>query len=124
MLNEILRELAKKHPTRKFIRTVATKCIENYLDMDCPGILLYKNGELLDKIIPASDVFGGKRMNVDTVEFVFGFKKVLDVELEEDPREKLKLFKPHVAYKDKSKRHRDKDESDSDENDDREYTTN
>lgn len=31
-------------------------------------------------------------MNTDTVEFVLGFKKIIDVEFEEDPREKLKVF--------------------------------
>ena len=80
MLNKILPILAKRHPSRKFIKIVATKCIENYLDMDVPGILIYKNGELLDKIIPAGDIFGGKRMTVETVEFVLGFKRVLEVE--------------------------------------------
>mmetsp|Transcript_6634 Transcript_6634/g.5940 ORF Transcript_6634/g.5940 Transcript_6634/m.5940 type:complete len:83 (-) Transcript_6634:152-400(-) len=80
------------HPTRKFIKIVATKCIENFLDIDCPGVLIYKNGEYLDKIIPAGEVFGGKRMTVDTVEFVLGFKRILDIEYDEDPREKLRVF--------------------------------
>lgn len=98
-MNEILAQLAKKHPTRKFIKIVANKCIENYLDIDCPGLLIYRNGDLADKIIPAKEVLGGKRMNIDTVEFVLGFKKILDVEFDEDPREKLKVFKPHIAHK-------------------------
>lgn len=119
-LNEILAQLAKKHPTRKFIKIVANKCIENYLDIDCPGILIYKNGDLMDKIIPAGDVFGGVRMNMDTVEFVLGFKKVIDVEFEEDPREKLKLFNAKISHK----KHKNQDESDSEEEDDREYTSN
>lgn len=99
ILNEILTQLAKKHPTRKFIKMVANKCIENYMDVDCPGILIYRNGDLMDKIIPAGDVFGGLRMNMDTVEFVLGFKRVIDVEFEEDPREKLKLFNAKVSHK-------------------------
>jgi hypothetical protein len=57
------------------------------MDVDVPGLLFYRNGELLDKIIPAREVLGGIRMNIDTVEFVLGLKKVLDVEFEEDPRE-------------------------------------
>lgn len=92
MLNNCLAELAKKHPTRKFIKIQATKCIENYMDMDCPGILIYRNGELEDKIIPAGPVFGGKKMNIHTVEFVLSFKKIIDVDFEEDPREKLVMF--------------------------------
>jgi hypothetical protein len=60
--------------------------------MDVPGVLIYRDGELADKIIPAGDVFGGKRMTVECVEFVLGLKKIIEVEMEEDPREKLKVF--------------------------------
>ena len=62
-------------------------------------------------------------MNNDTVEFVLGFKKILEVEFDEDPREKLKAFKPHIAHKGVVKKFNE-EESDSDEKDDREYTNN
>jgi hypothetical protein len=94
------------------------------MDIDCPAILFYRNGDLADKIIPAGDIFGGKRMNIDTVEFVLGFKKILEVEFEEDPREKLKVFKPQIAHKSLAKKGRNDEESDSDEADDREYSNN
>lgn len=105
----------------KFIKIVANKCIENYLDLDVPGILFYRNGDLMDKIIPAGPVFGGKHMTQDTVEFVLAMKKVIDMEFDEDPRKNLKTF--NMDTKKKGDR-RNEDESDSDENDDREYTTN
>jgi hypothetical protein len=70
--------VAKRHPYVKFIKMIATKCIENYLDMDVPGILIYRNGDILDKIIPAAPVFGGPQMNKDTVEFVLAMKKIID----------------------------------------------
>ena len=72
---------------------VATKCIENYLDIDVPGMLFYKNGDLMDKIIPASPIFGGAKMNVDTVEFVLAMKHIVDAEFEHDPRAKLQKMK-------------------------------
>lgn len=115
--------LAKKHPTRKFIKIVATKCIENYSDTDVPGLIFYRNGELLDKLIPAREVLGGMKMNADTVEFVLGFKRVLDVDYEEDPRDKLKIFNATIAHKGQVKR-KNEDESGSEEEDDREYTSN
>ena len=62
-------------------------------------------------------------MNNDTVEFVLGFKRILDVEFDEDPREKLKIFKPHIAHKTQAKLKKE-DASDSDEADDREYSNN
>ncbi len=75
---------------------VATKCIENYLDIDVPGILIYQAGDLKDKIIPAAPVFGGPQMNQDTVEFVLAMKKIIDMEFECDPREKLQKMKINV----------------------------
>ena len=62
--------LAKKYPTVKFIKAVATQVIENYRDSDVPGLLFYKNDELTGKIIPCGDIMGGKQMNPITVEFV------------------------------------------------------
>jgi hypothetical protein len=115
--------LAKKHPTRKFIKIVANKCIENYDDRDVPGLLFYRNGDLLDKIIPAREVLGGVKMNVDTVEFVLGFKRVLDVDYEEDPRDKLKIFSATISHKGSEPKRKNEDESDEEE-DDREYTSN
>ena len=40
-LVQILDKVAQRHPYVKFIKMVATKCIENYLDMDVPGMLIY-----------------------------------------------------------------------------------
>lgn len=88
-LVEILDKVARKHKYVKFIKMVATKCIENYMDFDVPGMLFYKNGDLMDKIIPAADVFGGKLMNQDTVEFVLAMKNIVEAEFEEDPRTRL-----------------------------------
>ena len=125
LLIQILEEVARKHPHVKFIKMVATKCIENYLDIDVPGILFYQNGELLDKIIPASVVLGGKQMTMDTVEFVLAMKKVIPMEFEEDPRSKLQQMKMQIKNKSESKRHRGNEaESDEDQEEDREYASN
>jgi len=73
LLYEILELLAKKHPTRKFMRCVATKCVENYRDQDVPGLLFYKDGNNLVNNLTgdaARKIFGGVRMNIDTVEYV------------------------------------------------------
>ncbi|TNV76276.1 hypothetical protein FGO68_gene907 [Halteria grandinella] len=114
-LVEILDKVAQKHPFTKFIKMIATKCIENYLDIDVPGVLFYKNGDLVDKIIPAGPVFGGGLMNIDTVEFVLAMKKVIDAEFEEDPR---------TSQKEKSRKKNDESDSDEDPRDDREYLNN
>ena len=125
-LVEILEEVARRHPFVKFIKMVATKCIENYMDMDVPGMLFYKNGDLVDKIIPASPIFGAGQMNRDTVEFVLAMKSIIDAEFEEDPRSKLQKMKIKMMHGEtggKSKR-KNSDESDEDSADDREYLNN
>ena len=131
-LVEILDKVAMKHTHVKFIKMIATKCIENYMDIDVPGVLFYKNGDLLDKIIPASPVFGGRLMTQDTVEFVLAMKNIIDAEFEEDPRTRLQKMKINMVKggeKESKKRrnHRgNEDESNSEESDedDREYLDN
>jgi len=36
--------LAKKYPTTKFIKAVATQVVENFRDEDVPSLFFYKNG--------------------------------------------------------------------------------
>jgi hypothetical protein len=124
LLVEILDKVARKHPFVKFIKMQATKCIENYMDVDVPGMLFYRAGDLVDKIIPAAPVFGGHLMNQDTVEFVLAMKKIIDGEFEEDPRTRLQKMKIEVVKGGSAKKRRNPDESDSDDADDREYISN
>ncbi len=63
ILGKIFGNLAPKFPLVKFMKIVATNCIENYRDQDVPGVIIYKDGTLFKQFIPASEVFGGKRMN-------------------------------------------------------------
>ena len=127
LLYNILEVLAKKHPTRKFMRCVATKVVENYRDQDCPGLLFYKDGNnLLNNLTgqTARQLFGGKRMNVDTVEYVLGKEcNFLDVKFDDDPRDSLKTFNAFI-HKKKALLGRDEDQSGSDGEDDREYMNN
>lgn len=51
MLSEILGRLAKKHVTRKFMRSVATSCVENFAEKDVPCLLFYKGSKLVDRVV-------------------------------------------------------------------------
>lgn len=123
ILNEILDQLAVKHPHTKFVRSVATKCVENFADKDCPALLFYKNEDLLGNIIPAREILGGKRMNVKTVEFVLGLNKMVIVDFDHDPRDKLKLINTTIVKGKNAGRHHE-DDVDSEGEDDREYVSN
>jgi hypothetical protein len=46
LLKEILKELAVKIPTRKFMQAKATSIVENYRDEDAPALIFYKDGEM------------------------------------------------------------------------------
>ena len=122
ILNEIWAQLARKYVNVKFIKSIATKCVENFHDSHCPALFIYKNGELVSSDVPAGPLFGGERMNMDSVEFVIGEKSVIDVDFEEDPRDKLKLLNMVTKRgKDVMRRHEEDVDSDGD---DREYVNN
>ena len=123
ILNEILDAIAKKHPNTKFVRSVATKCVENFRDNDLPALLFYKDGELLHNIIPAREILGGTRMNINTVEFVLGLNKMVVVDFDHDPRDKLKLINTVIVKGKDAGRHHE-DDVDSEGEDDREYISN
>ena len=122
----MLNVVAAKHPGTKFIKTIATKCVENFKDHDCPALFFYMNGDLLGNIIPCADILGGKRMTVETIEFVLSTHKMIEMEFEEDPRDKLKLMNAVIVRGKKVDKHRHERDADSDEEgiDDREYISN
>lgn len=62
--------MAPKYPKVKFLKSVATKCVENMIDKDLPAIMVYKDGDLINPMMCARGIFGGVRMNVKTVEYV------------------------------------------------------
>ena len=124
VLLEIFERLARKHVNVKFIKAVATSCVENFHDDHCPGLFIYKDGELVHSDVPCTQLFGGVRMTVETVEYVLAERGVVEVEFDEDPRDKLKLMNMVTKRgKDVVRRH-EQDGEDSDEGDDREYCNN
>jgi hypothetical protein len=124
LLCKILDELAYKYPHTKFVKGVATSVVENFRDNDVPGMLIYKNADLVKNWIPAKDVFGGKRMNTATVSYVLATEHAIELEVPDaDPRDKLKMMNTVIKKgKDAGRRHEDSDHSEDE--DDREYVNN
>lgn len=112
LLNTILKQLAKKFIHSKFIKIQATQCNEDFLDSDCPTLLVYLDGKLNKQLSRCAGALGGSRMTPEAVEWVLAENGVLETELEENPLEKKKTV---------VRRFRE-DYSDSDE--DREYMSN
>ena len=126
LLNKCLDILAPKYPTTKFVKAIATKCIENFKDRDLPALLFYKDGAVTGKIIPCGVELGGVRMNPRTVEFnLMMHKQIIPLEpFEEDPRDKLKLMNTVIHKKGAAGRQNMEDDLSSDGEDDREYMNN
>ena len=52
LVNKYLEKIAEKHPDVKFIKMVATKCIETFPDDNCPAMIIYRNGAVFKQLIP------------------------------------------------------------------------
>ena len=108
LLKAIWPELARRHPHVKWMQIQADKCAKGFNDKDVPCLLFYSGREdgtasdLVENISgqQCKDVFGGKKMNVDTVEFVLAtHHKIIEKKFEDDPRDALKTFNAFVVRK-------------------------
>lgn len=88
-------ELSNKFKCVKFIKMIATSCIENFPDSSVPTVIIYHNGKLMSKIEGIS-IYGGNKMNIDCLEWVLSKKGVIESDLEEDPRENLRTTIKHI----------------------------
>jgi len=77
LMLEILDVLAMKYPHVKFVKAVATSCVENFHDSHCPGYFIYKGGDIVYTQVPGAEVFGGLRMTVETMEFVLNEQGII-----------------------------------------------
>ena len=96
------------------------------MDIDVPALLFYKDGKLFDQLTSQTcrDIFGGKHMTIDTVEYVLAKEKnFIEKTFDEDPRDSLKTFNAFI-HKKKAFMGKGEDQSGSDGEDDREYINN
>ena len=116
-INELLNYIAKKYPSNKFVRSIATKCVENFPDARVPAFIIYKNGQLIRNLINVDYYI--KPLNTDSLTRYLKFMDVLPLENGEEKAD-IEKYSKFILKKSPNK---SKDLSDSDE-DDREYSTN
>jgi len=63
ILGKIFEFLAQKFPLTKFMKIVATNCVDKYNDNDVPGVIVYKNAQLIRQFMPATYYFGGLHLS-------------------------------------------------------------
>lgn len=113
VLDKVFESLAKRFVLVKFMRIVATNCLEHCEDINVPGIIIYYNGEMIKQMIPAVHYLGGKgKITEEKVEWILGSLKIIKSEVEEDPFDNDgPMFKVGKA----DKREKEDFESDSEE---------
>ena len=63
ILAQIFEYLAQKFPLVKFMKIIATNCVEKFNDADVPGVLVYQSARLMRSFVPATHFFGGKNLS-------------------------------------------------------------
>jgi len=77
---------AKKFPTVKFLKGVADEVIPEFPEARTPAVLMYHNEDCRKQVI-GIDEWGGRRCDIDCIEWVMSKEGIIDTELEDDPRE-------------------------------------
>ena len=85
LMDAALKVVAERHEAVRFLRIVATECIENYPDKNLPTLIIYHRGECQLQIVGLA-AFGGQGFTADDVEWKLANIGALETELEEDPR--------------------------------------
>lgn len=80
-------EAARKFPSVKFMRGVASEVVENFPDDSVPAVFIYRNKECAKQIIGLNK-WGGNACNVDCIEWVLAQENIVKTELERDPRKR------------------------------------
>ncbi|KAL4455074.1 hypothetical protein ABPG74_006456 [Tetrahymena malaccensis] len=66
LVNQYFTRLAAEYPLVKFIKIVATKCVENFPESNCPCFIIYKAGKMV-QTLHSIDKFLGK-VTKETIE--------------------------------------------------------
>ncbi|EFN86703.1 viral IAP-associated factor homolog [Harpegnathos saltator] len=88
LINQYLTNLAKKFPTTKFLKSISTTCIYNWLDSNLPTIFIYHNGSIVKQIIGPLELRGMKLTEAE-LEWMLGQSEAVPTKIKEDPRPKV-----------------------------------
>lgn len=96
-LNEVLQELSVRHKDVKFCKIKSTDANAEYPDRCLPTMVVYKGGDVLDRIV-ALKTNGGHPVTADGLEWRFAQQGFMKTELEEDPFKDMTLTKMRVLH--------------------------
>ncbi|RLN93441.1 hypothetical protein BBJ28_00003920 [Nothophytophthora sp. Chile5] len=67
LMDNVLREVAKKHRDVKFVSIQAQACIENWPSRNCPTLFMYHKGDLKNQLLSIRKL-NGLNMKVEDLE--------------------------------------------------------
>eukprot|EP01017_Pseudomicrothorax_dubius_P036382 TRINITY_DN5201_c0_g1_i14.p1 TRINITY_DN5201_c0_g1~~TRINITY_DN5201_c0_g1_i14.p1 ORF type:complete len:244 (+),score=86.15 TRINITY_DN5201_c0_g1_i14:75-806(+) len=103
VINERLNDLAAKYQHVKFIRSVATRCVENFPDSKCPTMIFYQDGKILSQVTNADKQIG--KLTVENVERLLARQGVIpSLEEDEEDAEVRQLQEKFMTRKVKKER--------------------
>ena len=64
IMEQHLRELARKFPATKFLKSVSSVCIPNYPDKNLPTVFVYRDGDMKRQLV-GPEAFGGLKVSIE-----------------------------------------------------------
>lgn len=77
---------AAKFPAVKFLKGKASEVVDNFPDDRTPTVLFYRNEDCEKQLVGIGE-WGGRRCDLDCIEWVLAKHGVVETEMEDDPRE-------------------------------------
>lgn len=68
IMTQLLRQVAEKHRTVKFVRILSTDCVENWPDSRVPCLLLYNEGRMQRELVGMGHCGGAEKATVKSLE--------------------------------------------------------
>jgi len=96
-LNEVLQELSTRHKQVKFCKIKSTDANAEYPDKALPTMVIYKNGDVLDRVV-SMKTNGGNPITADGLEWRFAQQGFVNTDLEEDPFKDMTFAKMRILH--------------------------
>jgi len=87
LLDQLMAQLARKYKSTKFVRIRAEEAIHGYPDKNVPTILVYHKADVAAQMVTLA-ALGGDDTTVQDLEWRLAKLKIIESDLEEDPRKK------------------------------------
>lgn len=120
LVNKHMETVAKEFPKVKFLKTVSTKCVENFPDSKLPYMLFYKNGDLI-KTIGLNDFKNYTRISAYSLKHLLNKSGVTGIKIDKQSKTKAKDYRDEMMGKSSDE---EKDYSDDEEREDKQYISN